>query len=381
MTRSTWFPPARGEALARLDAFLPRAGRVYAAGRNLDQGPGRRDTVSELSPYIRRRLVTEWEVARAARDRHGPDGSEKFVQEVFWRTYWKGWLERRPAVWRRYRDAVERDRDSVSETDHAHAVEGRTGIACFDAWARELVETGYLHNHARMWFASIWIHTLRLPWSLGAAFFLKHLLDGDPASNTLSWRWVAGLQTVGKAYLAREDNIAKFTEGRFARTPGLATKPAELPLEGPIGDPLPAPASDRVDMRGRIGLLLTDEDLSPEPVVPTARAVAGLGSLARGGPGAFATAALTDRLAGAPCISDADGIVAWADQERLETVVTAYAPVGPTADRLRALSDALRGRGIGFARIVRRWDASCWPHATKGYFPFKENIPAILKAL
>jgi deoxyribodipyrimidine photo-lyase len=65
---------------------------------------------------------------------------------------------------------------------------------------QELVETGYLHNHARMWFASIWIFTLRLPWELGADFFLRHLLDGDAASNTLSWRWVAGLHTKGKHY-------------------------------------------------------------------------------------------------------------------------------------------------------------------------------------
>ncbi len=73
---------------------------------------------------------------------------------------------------------------------YERAVEGRTGIDGFDDWARQLVETGWLHNHTRMWFASIWIFTLRLPWALGAAFFLRHLLDGDPASNTLSWRWV-----------------------------------------------------------------------------------------------------------------------------------------------------------------------------------------------
>ena len=65
-----------------------------------------------------------------------------------------------------------------------------------------------------MWFASIWIHTLNLPWQLGADFF-KNLLDGDPASNTLSWRWVAGLHTQGKCYLATENNIKKFTNNRF----------------------------------------------------------------------------------------------------------------------------------------------------------------------
>ena len=93
---------------------------------------------------------------------------------------------------------------------------GATAIEPFNDWVRELKETGYLHNHARMWFASIWIHTLELPWYLGADFFLKHLLDGDEAVNTLSWRWVAGLHTKGKTYLARASNIEKYTNGRYS---------------------------------------------------------------------------------------------------------------------------------------------------------------------
>ena len=66
-----------------------------------------------------------------------------------------------------------------------------------------------------MWFASIWIFTLDLPWQLGAEFFMQHLYDGDAASNTLGWRWVAGVQTQGKHYLASEWNIKKFTNNRF----------------------------------------------------------------------------------------------------------------------------------------------------------------------
>ncbi len=112
---------------------------------------------------------------------------------------------------------------------------------------------GYLHNHARMWFASIWIFTLRLPWVLGADFFMRHLCDGDPASNTLSWRWVAGLHTRGKTYLARASNIATYTGGRFtpqdhdlaAFAPPLteAAVITRTVLALPAQIPPPAPAS------------------------------------------------------------------------------------------------------------------------------------------
>ncbi|MCU0912565.1 MAG: DNA photolyase, partial [Rhodobacteraceae bacterium] len=195
------FEPTRQAGLARLSAFLPAAGRDYAALRNHDL-PGH-PHVSRLSPWIRHRLVTEEEVLAAVLGRDAPAGTDKFLQEVLWRTYWKGWLELRPSVWADYRAGVRAGLNRVqSEAGLRRAWEaacrGETGIDGFDGWAQELARTGYLHNHARMWFASIWIFTLQLPWELGADFFLRHLIDGDPASNTLSWRWVAGLHTRGK---------------------------------------------------------------------------------------------------------------------------------------------------------------------------------------
>ena len=121
------FPATRADALARLEAFLPRAGRAYAARRNFDEGPGRRSAVSELSPAIRRRLLTEEEVARAAVAAHGLEAAEKFVQEVCWRSYWRGWLEARPAVWTRYLADVARletdlGRNAGLATAYAQAV-------------------------------------------------------------------------------------------------------------------------------------------------------------------------------------------------------------------------------------------------------------------
>ena len=103
-----------------------------------------------------------------------------------WRIYWKGWLELRPGVWDDYLINLKTHREKYkTDKNYLNAIEGNTNIQCFDDWVKELKETNYLHNHARMWFASIWIFTLDLPWELGAEFFLKHLYDGDSASNTL----------------------------------------------------------------------------------------------------------------------------------------------------------------------------------------------------
>ena len=188
---------SRTEGLERLAAFLPRAGSDYTRRRNFDLGWQDRSNVSMLSPYLRYRLVAEVEVVKAVLERYSARDADKFIQEVFWRGYFKCWLEAHPSVWLSYEADIRRLTRELSEDvalarRWGRAVEGRTGIECFDAWALELIETGYLHNHARMWFASIWIFTLGLPWQLGADFFLRHLIDGDPASNTLSWRWVGG---------------------------------------------------------------------------------------------------------------------------------------------------------------------------------------------
>ena len=203
-------PPTRTAALAQLEKFLPLAAK-YASTRNFDLGPDHHTGVSQLSPYLRTRLITEEETTRAVLGKHSPRAAEKFLQEIAWRTYWKGWLEMRPTAWHHYTSTLTSLEKQRNLPDYQNAISGNTPIPCFNHWATELTSTGYLHNHARMWFASIWVFTLRLPWQLGADFFYRHLLDGDPASNTLSWRWVGGLHTKGKTYLARAANIAEFT--------------------------------------------------------------------------------------------------------------------------------------------------------------------------
>jgi len=184
--------------------------------RNFDFGPDKRDNISCLSPYVTHGVLNEIEIIKKSLSKFPFSKNEKFIQEVLWRTYWKGWLELRPNVWTDYLVSLNNIREKFRDNkEYLNAIEGNTNIECFNEWVKELKENNYLHNHTRMWFASIWIFTLDLPWQLGAEFFMQHLYDGDAASNTLGWRWVAGVQTQGKHYLASEWNIKKFTNNRF----------------------------------------------------------------------------------------------------------------------------------------------------------------------
>ena len=206
------FKSSRIEALEELENYVDKDILVYTAKRNFDFGPNERKNVSCLSPYITHRLISEFEVAKKVLSKYPYQKVEKFIQEIFWRVYWKGWLELRPKVWS---DFVEDLGNIDNSKEYEKAIKGETNIACFNDWISELKEKNYLHNHTRMWFASIWIFTLKLPWQKGAEFFLKELYDGDAATNTLSWRWVAGIQTKGKNYVAQNWNINKFTNNKY----------------------------------------------------------------------------------------------------------------------------------------------------------------------
>ena len=206
------FEISRNGALKKLDNFINTELPNYNFKRNFDLGPDDKSNVSCLSPYISHRLITEYEVAKIVLAKFPYQKVEKYIQEIFWRVYWKGWLELRPQVWSDFTE----DLKALKEDDnYKKAINGETQIKCFNDWVNELKENNYLHNHTRMWFASIWIFTLNLPWQKGAEFFMKHLFDGDAASNTLSWRWVAGLQTKGKHYVAQAWNISKFTNNKY----------------------------------------------------------------------------------------------------------------------------------------------------------------------
>ena len=211
------FEASRAKALDKLNYFVENNLSEYSKLRNFDYGPDNRSNISCLSPYITHGIISEKEVIKKSLNKFSFTKNEKFIQEVLWRTYWKGWLELRPSVWTDFLIELKKIKgDFQNNQNYKNAVEGKTNVECFNYWVNELKENNYLHNHTRMWFASIWIFTLNLPWQLGAEFFMQHLYDGDAASNTLGWRWVAGVQTQGKHYLASEWNIKKFTNNRFS---------------------------------------------------------------------------------------------------------------------------------------------------------------------
>ncbi len=386
-------PATRAEALRRLDTFAPKAGRSYASRRNYDTGPGIRTDVSQLSPYIGRRMITEAEVVETVLTHHSLSWAEKFVQEVLWRTYFKGWLEHRPVVWESYKTGLLADLEITPEPLWRKATEGQTGIEAFDAWAKELQETGYLHNHARMWFASIWVFTLGLPWRIGADFFLRHLIDGDAAANTLSWRWVAGLHTPGKSYTARTANIAKYTEGRFADTEGLTQNPAPLEEGGlPPREKLRAPAPLTA---APTLYLLTSEDLSPDiPAALDLRSVAALNLAACRSPlpisphvEAFDKAAVTDAAARLNHTCTAlesttpEAVISLAQSRNATQIATAFLHRGWTRDWMEAARPQLEAANLTVAEHQRPWDKAFHPHAKSGFFALRKKIPETLGEL
>lgn len=393
--------PTRSNALLRLDQFLNSVPK-YAEMRNYDLGP--ESVVSRLSPWLRHRMITEKEVIAAVSARYPLNTVQKFVDEVCWRTYWKGFLEQHPAVWsvfKRQRISGPSELSAEQYQRYRKAQNSDTGIEAFDAWNAELIQSGYLHNHARMWYASIWIFTLQLPWALGADWFHRHLLDGDAASNTLSWRWVAGLHTKGKHYLARAENIRTYTRGTFSPVGQLNEFAEALSEQEPI--PSVALRHCEDDSSARLpslsccpgGLLLTDDDLSPE--------FSGLSEVPFNAIACFQSkevyrefrfsepviqfkeGAMQDAMRrasahwnlsahSATCENWVASVCKWATQEHLKAVRILRPTVGPWRDRLPALKSALIRHGIQLLEHRRSWDSLHWPHASKGFFKFKQGL-------
>ena len=393
-------PLTRSAAVSAWAEFLPQVAS-YAWRRNQVEVGHRH--VSRLSPALRHRLISEDELISDTLKKYDFKAAEKWLQEISWRRYWKGWLEARPQVWSEWRQRVDELRATLPQRvlEKADAVAaGESGVACMDLIARELVETGYLHNHARMWWASFWIHAEGLPWELGADFFFRYLLDADPASNTLSWRWVAGLQTPGKTYLVRLSNLEKYaTKVLLSDRTGSeriadgAVKPApQAATAKPERHALPVYPTEFRHTEGRSGLWLHTDDLSPEmsPLAafkPVAIAgfpgqnVDGLKSNLSETRLAALDTVMSDGLERAAthfkcptALLDGEGLAEWAQSQQLTEVVALAPNVGPVGDLLPRLAAELDAKGVTLTLIQRPSDVHAFALAGAGFFPFWEKM-------
>ena len=289
--------------------------------------------------------------------------------------------------------------------------QGQTDVAIFNSWVKELKETGYLHNHARMWFASIWIFTFELPWELGADFFYRHLLDGDPATNTLSWRWVAGLHTRGKKYLATKQNITQFAKSRLSEEDIGERGLDRLAIKArSIAENLPSRAfklsglqEKGIDYKNqqnkRAGLLLTEVDLSVRldhglitdiaalklaprsPIGLSSEPVETFISLAIKSTLARMAADNNNILVEQSQLLSIRAVVEWAKKRNLDSVLAPYAPQGPAKEALKILQRQLLLHNIELSEIGNAYDQHIWPHSKAGFFQLNKRISDILGAL
>ena len=397
------FIPTRDAGLKRLKEFAPLAGEIYSNKRNFDFSSIEKNSVSALSPWIKHRLISEEEVIIEILKYHNQHSAMKFIQEVFWRGYFKGWLEQHPTVWSHHNDKLIKEYAKLENNrfvkeSYMSAVNGETGIECFDFWCEQLKSTGYLHNHVRMWFASIWVFTLKLPMELGADFFMLHLIDADAASNTLSWRWVSGLHTKGKAYAARASNIEKFTNGQFNPS-GQLVENIE-PLIENIDHPLVSLPQLHQSIEKDAILLLTEEDCSPETSLTGNNLEVEILPLyldkkypqwikPSKSVRLFSDTAIqnTCQRLGKPNAEErnntnwTDTILETSDRIGTKNIIIPKVPVGAVKSKLRKIKKNLAEHDIYINEHYKSYDMHTWQYASKGFFKLKKKIPNILHQL
>lgn len=400
------FAATRRQALAGLEAFMP-AVADYAKQRNhVLEGHG---NVSRLSPAIAHGLLLQDECVQQVLQCYTATQAAMFIKELYWRSYWKSWLGLRPQVWSDYKKrlAALQTGPEYAQTRlrAARCTQGHAAVDIMNYFAAELIANGYLHNHARMWFAGWWIHVERLPWELGADFFMRHLLDGDAASNTLSWRWVAGLHTAGKTYLPRRQNLEKYLPEallrRYCRGLELLEDPQELvlpqdmpqfvePCFGKVAEHFPD---------GRSGLWLHEEDLSVECALATAFEPlhilvtadrqhwqdcaysalkvswlqTALEDAAARSAAAFGVEAEISQKGLLEALSD------WAKCHKLTRIVGMQPQVGALGDVVSQLRQQLASRGVELCLFNRRQHLETAALATAGFFDFWKKISTLYK--
>ena len=241
------FPATRQAALERVSAVLPGD---YARSRNAIEG-----AVTGLSPYITHGLLSLPEVLAGVADKYKLDAQHKFVFELGWREYFRHvWAFRGEEIFESLREGL------LPQTSYSALLpddirQAATGVPVIDMAVRTLYATGYLHNHARMWLASYVVHVRKVHWRAGADWLYAHLLDGDLASNHLSWQWVAGTGS-SKPYLFNADNVARFAPEPW-HSPGSVIDTSYEVLDAWARSPAAPPAAPLRDGIGEPPLLAT----------------------------------------------------------------------------------------------------------------------------
>ena len=376
------FEASRAKALDKLNNFVENNLSEYSKLRNFDYGPDNRSNISCLSPYITHGIINEKEVIKKSLDKFSFAKNEKFIQEVLWRTYWKGWLELRPSVWTDFLIELKKIKgDFQNNQNYKNAIDGKTNVECFNYWVNELKENNYLHNHTRMWFASIWIFTLNLPWQLGAEFFMQHLYDGDAASNTLGWRWVAGVQTQGKHYLASEWNIKKFTNNRFSNIklnenapPKISEKRYSI-LKQNFSNPEDIDQNNLIIFENNLCFETSDfqnnkfkkfyiiSNKNENRCIKLSEKVL-----------KFKSSLIQDQEQRFKNQSIDCEVIDISEIKKIEKAVGLYPTIGENLDYLN--SNTLK---INF--LYRELDQNSWQYCNKGFFNFKNYIPKIISTL
>ena len=376
------FEASRAKALDKLNNFVENNLSEYSKLRNFDYGPDNRSNISCLSPYITHGIINEKEVIKKSLNKFSFAKNEKFIQEVLWRTYWKGWLELRPSVWTDFLIELKKIKEDFQNNQtYKNAIEGKTNVECFNYWVNELKENNYLHNHTRMWFASIWIFTLNLPWQLGAEFFMQHLYDGDAASNTLGWRWVAGVQTQGKHYLASEWNIKKFTNNRFSNIklnenapPKISEKKYSI-LKQDFTNPENIDQNNLIIFENNLCFETSDfqnnkfkkfyiiSNKNENRSIKLSEKVL-----------KFKSSLIQDQEQRFKNQSIDCEVIDISEIKKIEKAVGLYPTVGENLDYLN--SNTLK---INF--LYRELDQNSWQYCNKGFFNFKNYIPKIISTL
>jgi len=371
------FDNSRAKAIEILEEFVEKNLFEYSKLRNFDFGPKKRNNVSCLSPYITHGIISEQEIIKKSLSKFSFLKNEKFIQEVLWRTYWKGWLELRPNVWSDYLiELNEIKNDYKNNQNYINAIEGKTNFECFNTWVSELKENNYLHNHTRMWFASIWIFTLELPWQLGAELFMQHLYDGDAASNTLGWRWVAGVQTQGKHYLASEWNIKKFTNNRFENIklnenalPKVSEKTYSI-IKQDFNNPQNIKDKNLFIFENNLSFEITDfqnNKFKKIYLISNKNRSIKLSEKVE----KFKSLLIEDQEQRLKAKSIDCEVIDISEIKKIENCYSLYPTVGENLDYLNS-------NNIKIDFLYRKLDQYSWQYCNKGFFNFKNYIPKII---